>query len=66
MFAVMVKRSMRKKHCVPGLVWAPNETDYYVAKRDRGLWPTREEAEAAVTETWEVVVEVKDEPSRSV
>ena len=60
MFAVMVKPSCRSKVCLRGKSWVKDSSyEFYVSKAERGLWETREEAEKAITEPYEVVVEVK-------
>lgn len=61
MFAVTIKPTARKRITTSGLVWVKDAThEFYVTKRDRGLWPTKAEAERMITELWEIVVEVDD------
>ncbi len=61
MFAVMVKPEARKRICVSGLIWVKDAIhEYYVCKKDRGLWQTKEDAEKIITEPWEMVVYVHD------
>ena len=57
MFAVMVKPAARKRICTGGLIWVKDAThEFYVTKKDRGLWATRAEAERMITEPWEIIV----------
>lgn len=59
MFAVMVKPAARKRICANGLVWVKDgRHEFYVSMRERGLWPTKAEAETMITEPWEIAVEV--------
>jgi hypothetical protein len=59
MFAVMVAPAARKNVCTSGLVWVRDDYhEFYVAKKDRGEWESREEAARMITESWEVVIEV--------
>lgn len=60
MFAVMVKQEARREVCEDGEFWVKNEThEYYVSERERGLWKSKDDAEKAITESWEEIVEVK-------
>jgi len=60
MFAVMVKPEARCDVCEDGKFWVKDEThEYYVSEKDRGLWKSRDDAEKAVTESYEDIVEVK-------
>lgn len=59
MFAVMVKPAARKRICTRGLVWVKDDRhEFYVSLKERGVWPTKAEAEKMIKEPWEVVVEV--------
>ena len=59
MFAVMVKPAARKRICARGLVWVKDDHhEFYVSMKERGLWPTKAEAETMITEPWEITVEV--------
>lgn len=59
MFAVMVKPAARKRICTSGLVWVKDDHhEFYVSMKERGLWPTKVEAEKMITEPWEIAVEV--------
>ena len=61
MFAVMVKPTYRKRICTDDLVWVKDDRhEFYVSMKERGLWPTKTEAEKMITEPWEIVVEVHD------
>lgn len=58
MYAVCVKPNARKKICLPGQIWVKNKThEYYVSKKERGIWPTKLEAKKHITEPYEIVVE---------
>jgi hypothetical protein len=60
MFAVMVKPEARREVCEDGKFWVKDEThEYYVTEKDRGLWKSKDDAEKAITESWEEIVEVK-------
>lgn len=60
MFAVMVKTEARSDVCEDGKFWVKDEThEYYVSERERGLWKSKDDAEKAITELWEEIVEVK-------
>lgn len=60
MFAVMVKQEARREVCEDGKFWVKDEThEYYVSEKDRGLWKSKDDAEKAITESWEEIVEVK-------
>lgn len=55
----MVKRAARKNICTSGLVWVKDDRhEFYVSREERGLWPTKEEAERMITEPYEVAIEV--------
>jgi hypothetical protein len=42
-------------------VWVKDQYHkFYVSKKERGVWPTKAQALAAITEPWEIVVEVKE------
>jgi len=59
MFAVMVKTAARKRICFSGLVWVKDDRhEFYVSIKERGVWPTKIEAEAMITEPLEIAVEV--------
>jgi hypothetical protein len=59
MFAVTVKQKYRKRICTNGLIWVKDcHYEFYVCKRDRGVWETREDAGQMITEPWETVIEV--------
>lgn len=59
MFSVVVKHSARKRLCSRGFIWVKDKShDSYVSMKDRGLWSTREEAAMAITEPFEMVVEI--------
>jgi hypothetical protein len=59
MFAVMVKPAARNNVCTSGLVWVKDDHHkFYVSKKERGLWMTKNEAERMITEPWEIVVEL--------
>ena len=59
MFAVMVKPAARKRICTSGLVWVKDDQhEFYVSMKERGLWPTKADAEKMITEPWEIAVEV--------
>lgn len=61
MYAVMVKHSARKQFCSSGRVWIKDKNhQFYVTLKERGLWMTKEEAEAAVSSRFEIVVEVSN------
>lgn len=62
MFSVMVKESARNKLGTNGLVWVKDDKcQYYVSKKDRGVWGTKEEAQRMITEhSFEVVVDIGD------
>lgn len=61
MFGVMVKPAARRRICTSGLIWVKDSRcEFYVAKKDRGLWQTKAEAEQMITEPWEIVVEVRN------
>ena len=61
MFAVMVKPTYRKRICTDDLVWVKDgHHKFYVSMKERGLWPTKTEAEKMIAEPWEIVVEVHD------
>lgn len=60
MYAVCVKTSYRKKIGTNGKVWVKNGyCEFYVSKKERGLWKTKEEANRARTEPWEIIVEAE-------
>ena len=60
MFAVMVKPEARVDVCEDGKFWVKDEThEYYVSEKYRGLWKSKNDAEKAVTELYEEIVEVK-------
>lgn len=60
MFAVRIdpkKRSRPKTE--RGCVWVKSAShQYYVVLAERGVFETREEAENAKTENWEIIVDV--------
>ncbi len=59
MYAVMVKPEERKNVCIRGRVWVKDDNyEFYVSKKERGLWPTKAEAERMITEPWETAVDV--------
>lgn len=65
MFAVMVKPAARKRICTSGLVWVKDDHhEFYVSMKERGLWPTKAEAEKMITEPWEIAVEVHNSSFR--
>ena len=65
MFAVMVKPAARKRICTGGLVWVKDDHhEFYVGMKERGLWPTKEEAEKMITEPWEIAVEVHNKKGK--
>lgn len=60
-FAVCVKPSARKNVCSAGLVWVRDaQYFFYVRKRERGLFDSREDAQNAIAEAYEIIVEVGD------
>ena len=60
-FAVCVKPSSRKNFCSAGLVWVRDaQHGFYVRKCARGLFDSREDAQHAITEAYEMIVEVGD------
>lgn len=61
MYAVIVKKSARKKICSNGVFWVKDAKSDYVAKRDRGLWKSKDDARSAITEPWEIVVEIQSD-----
>ena len=61
MFAVTVKPSRRRAICTGKAVWVRDAGHpFYVTESERGLFATRAEAEAAITERHEIIVEVPD------
>jgi len=59
MFAVQVKKKHRKSATNPGFIWIKDATyEFYVTIKERGVWPTKEEAKQMITGPWEIVVEV--------
>ena len=47
----MVKPAARKRICASGLVWVKDDHhEFYVSMKERGLWPTKAEAEQMITE----------------
>ena len=61
MFAVMVKPAARKRICSPGLIWVRDAShEFYVHISERGLWPTKAQAETMITEPWEIAVIVRN------
>ncbi len=61
-YAVCVAPHVRRSLCSGGAIWVKDATHRsYVCKKERGLWNTKEEAKRAITELFEIVVEVKDE-----
>ncbi|MDM7322007.1 MAG: hypothetical protein P3W87_001720 [Gammaproteobacteria bacterium] len=67
MYAVMVKPSERRKVCRNASeIWVKSrDSMYYVSEEERGLWPSRQEAEKAIVEaSWEVVVPVDAAPRK--
>lgn len=60
MYAVCVKPQWREEVCEnPELIWVKDQYHHlYVTQSERGVWPTRGEAEKNIAEGWEGVVEV--------
>jgi hypothetical protein len=60
MFAVRIDTSKRSRpKTKPGYVWVKSiNHQYYVPITERALFKTREEAESAKNENWEIIVEV--------
>ena len=58
MFAVQVKKKHRKLITAPGFIWVKGATYVYVTIKERGVWPTKEEANQMIAGPWEIVVEV--------
>jgi hypothetical protein len=56
-FAVCVKKSKRTQICADGCIWVrDHDHDFYVRKKDRGLWACRSDAKKALREAFEEVV----------
>lgn len=61
-FAVCVRPSARKKFCVGGRHWVKDKDhEFYVGPTHRGVWDTREEAEAVISDAVEVVVVIQED-----
>jgi hypothetical protein len=60
MFAVRIDPKKKSRPATQrGHVWVKSASHlYYVALEERGVFETREEADCAKTETWEIVVDV--------
>ena len=57
-YSVCVKPVARKRICSSGMIWVRDaKYQHYVLKKDRGVWETKAEAEATITEPWEIIVE---------
>lgn len=62
MFAIQVRKDARKEACKPGLIWLKDrEHLFYVEKRRRGVFATREEAQSIIVEDWEIIVDIGEE-----
>ncbi len=62
MFAIQVRKDARKEVCKPGWIWVKNrEHLFYVEKRRRGIFATREEAQSVIVEDWEIIVDLAEE-----
>ena len=60
MFYVCVKSAARKRICSSGLIWVKDARhELYVSKKERGAFETKADAQYAITEPWEIIVEGK-------
>lgn len=56
-YCVCVASKHRKRICTDGEIWVKDKQhEFYVCKKDRGVFESREEALDVITEAYEIVV----------